>query len=127
MNNSLENDYEKTFSRKMSPQSPMCEDRAKNSQEIVGKLLETAPTFNSFFSAHSNPLTSTKTLKLINFKTLEERQEMFRPLELSISEQLQQQEGDLTVEGLYAPQGRIHTLLRFTIKDIYYKYHILNV
>jgi len=103
--NSLETDYEKTFGRKMSPQSPMCEDRAKISQEILGKLLETAPTFSNFFSSYSNPLTSTKTLKLINFKTTEERQELFRPLEVDIADQLQQQEGDLTVEGLYAPQA----------------------
>ena len=115
MNNSLDTDYEKTFGRKMTPQSPLCEDRAKICQEIVGKLLETAPTFNNFFSAHSNPLTSSRTLKRINFKTQEEREEMFRPLELSIAEQLQQQEGDLTVEGLYAPQGRIQTFSRFTI------------
>ena len=70
-----------------------------------------ANCWRQLFSSHSNPLTSTKTLKLINFKTPEERQEVFRPLELDIAYQLQQQEGDLTVEGLYAPQGKIQTLL----------------
>ena len=110
----------------MSPQSPMCEDRAKMSQEILGKLLETAPTFSNFFSSHSSPLTSTKTLKLINFKTLEERQEVFRPLELDIADQLQQQEGDLTVEGLYAPQGNIQILFSVTKHEKYIFDHIFQ-
>ena len=91
--------------------SPMCEERAKMSQDIIGKLLDTSPNFSNFFSSYSHPLTSSKTLKLINFKTSQERRELFGPLELDIAEQLKQQQGDLTVEGLYAPQGKTKIII----------------
>jgi len=106
LNSTLENDYEKTFARKMPPLM-MSDDRSKMSQEILIKVLnvDTAPTFSNFFSSHSNPLTSSKSLRLINFKSTEERKELFRPLELSIAHQLNQQNVDLTLEGLYAEQG----------------------
>ena len=88
---SLEACYHAVFHRKMYPIHPMSDDRARICFEIVGKVLDSPPSFRNLFSVSCQPLTSSHIQRRVNFRTREERLEMFSVLEENIQAQLERQ------------------------------------
>jgi len=75
------------------------------------------PNFN-FFKTYSYPLTSHTMKKLASYRTVREQQEMFRPLERQIAKELDEQQVELLVSGIYAA-SECPDLISFTVLQMF--------
>ena len=100
---SLETCYYSVFQRKMYPIHPMSDDRARICFDIVGKVLESPPSFRNLFSLCCQPLSSSEIQRKVNFRTREERLEMFEMLEEDIQAQLESQRRESQARETFYP------------------------
>ena len=100
---SLEVCYHAVFQRKMYPLHPMSDDRARICFEIVGKVLDSPPSFRNLFSACCQPLTSSEVQRMLSFRTREEKLEMFERLEANIRAELERQQRESRAGETFYP------------------------
>ena len=86
---SLEACYNAVLHRKMYPIHPMSDDTARICFDIIGKVLDSPPTFRNLFSVCSQPLSSSSVQTKINFRTSEEKAEMFQSLQEDMEAELE--------------------------------------
>ncbi len=80
-----------------------CDRKAKTTYEVLERLLETPPTYSNFFSRFVHPLDSRLIHRLSSFRTPRERVEACLPLRMFVARELAEQQGELIVDGVYAP------------------------
>ena len=100
---SLEECYRAVFHRKMHPLHPMSDDRARICFDIVGKVLDSPPSFRNLFSACCQPLSSNEVQRRVNFTTREERLEMFETLESNIQAELERRRRESRASESFYP------------------------
>ena len=104
---SLEECHSAVFHRKMFPLHPMSDDKAGICFDILGKVLDSPPTFRNLFSVCCQPLTCSSMQSRINFRTTEEREEMFQSLQRDIEAQLERQQREIqSRESFYPGHGQ---------------------
>ena len=71
--------------------------------QVLERLLECKPTYSNFYCKYILSLKSKEVERLANYRTVRERLELFLPLRQYIAQELAAQQGELFIEGLYAP------------------------
>jgi len=105
MNLSLNVVYKIIFGRTINLPSLTCEGKSQASFEILVKLLEEPPNYQNFCKSFAHPPQSAMMTKLLSYRTIRERMDLFKPLERYISQELAEQQVELLVTGMYAPSA----------------------
>ncbi len=78
------------------------EAKAQACYKVLETLLETKPTYNNFFSRFVLPPGSRPMQRMLKFRNVRERLALFSPLKHFVASQLDSEQGELIVDGMYA-------------------------